>query len=45
MKYILTPTEYGIEKGKKPLELDTEKAANFAMVINPDCYTLSIKNK
>lgn len=43
MKYILTPTGYGIEQGKKPLELDSEKAANFAMVISPECFTLSIK--
>jgi hypothetical protein len=41
MKYILTPTEKGIEKGKKPLEFTNERQARFAMAINRQYYELT----
>lgn len=41
MKYILTPTTHGEEKGKKPLEFTDEKKAQFAMATNKGYYELT----
>lgn len=41
--YVLTPTEFGIEKGKEVLEVEGLVAAKLAMNINRDCYTMEKK--
>lgn len=43
MKYILTPTEKGLARGKKRIETENEKQARFALAINRDYYELTIE--